>query len=115
MVLKKKPRIPSGLELLKSLPNARREWNSRTRLERFYYFFGVGKAPSDIIQLPLFREDVMNVPWFAYFFLVYSSILSVLVFYTFYVYIINGEFPKALPCTNMFAIGLIAVRKTFNI
>lgn len=108
MVLNAKFKIPTGREILKCLPSARRKWNSETALENYCYLYGVGKASFDLIGVPLFREDVRTQHWFGLFSIPLISSHVMLVFYTIFYY--NAEFENFLPCTCMAGIGL-SVRK----
>lgn len=108
MVLNAKFKIPTGREILKGLPSARRKWNSETALENYCYLYGVGKASFDLIRVPLFREDVRTQHWFGLFSIPLISSHVMLVFYTIFYY--NAEFENFLPCTCMAGLGL-SVRK----
>lgn len=113
MRFKRHPKALNWMQLLKSLPNARREWNLKTPLDKYFYLYSFGRAPAGAIELQVF-EDV-DVHWFSFFYFVYSGTLTALVLFTFYDWFLRGEISKALPCSCMWCIGCLAVRITFVI
>lgn len=111
MVLNKKLTIPSVRELFQSLPTIRKDWILKTPLQKWCYFYGVGKAACKITAVPIFEEDQTLSLW-AYQLPVYIGINLVLVVYTVYYHLILGEMTKCLPCTCILTV-LLAVSIEF--
>lgn len=109
MILNAKFKVLTARELLESIPNAQRKWKLRTPLQKWCYLYSIGKAACDLVCMPAFQENVKNVHWFGYFFVVYTTSTVVLTFYTVFYYIYHGEFQLCLPSTCLLAI-LIGVR-----
>lgn len=107
MVLNEKLKILTKKELLRSLPNAKNEWKTKTPFEKWCYLFSIGKLACDILSLPVFRDnvkDVRRVRLMGNFHWLYIVTQIVLTFYTMYYYTSNGEFQMGLPCTCMAGI-----------
>lgn len=101
MVLNSKFKIPSAIELFKSIPNAKREWKSKTPMQKWCYLYSLGKVPHNFIRLPIFKENINDVHWFGYFGLVYIFAIILLSTFTMCYYQYFGEFQKSLPSTCM--------------
>lgn len=100
-----KLKIPNARELFKSFKNARSEWRSKTPMQKWCYFYGLGKAPFGLVRIPLLN-NVNDAHWFSRMFFVYQSILMLLAIYTISYFVFHGEFRMCLPCTCMVLIGI---------
>lgn len=110
MMLNAKFKVLKAWELMKSMPRARREWRLKTPMQKWCYLYSIGKAACDLVCMPAFQENVENIHWFGYFFLVYLTSTVVLTFYTVFHCICHDEFQMCLPSTCLLAI-LIGVCK----
>lgn len=90
----------SVLELFKRIKNAKDEWKLKTPMQKWCYFYSMGKVPLGLLRIPL-MNDVNRVHWFAYFYLVYGSIVILLSLNTVLYYACRGEFELGLPSTCM--------------
>lgn len=86
MVINSKFKIPNARELFRSLKNARSEWKRKTPMQKWCYFYGIGRGAFGVLRMPLLN-DIHQVHWFAYFLLAYMTaavLLSVysLIYYT---------------------------------
>lgn len=104
-----KVKIPDSRELFESFKNARTEWSLKTPLQKWCYFYGIGRASYRFIHMSL-MNDVNNTHWFGYFTMVYVCGFPLLSLYTICYYICKGEFEMGLPSTCAAFIS-IAVRK----
>lgn len=103
-------KVPGIREILRSLPNAKREWNTKNPMEKYCYFYSIGKIPFNWLRIPLFSADLTHVHWFAYFMFTYLISLSSLSVYTIIYYAIRGQLLTGLISTCMAGITL-GVRK----
>lgn len=115
MALNPKFKIPTALELFKSIPNIRCDWKSKTPLQKWCYMYGIGKAPFDLGRFSLFRtaEEMRNVHWFAYFIFTYLLGAPLLSSYTLYYYVYRGDLKTPLASTCSASV-FIAVRNWMN-
>lgn len=104
MILNAKFKVLTPHELLNSIPNVRGKWSVKTPMEKWCYLYSIGKAACDLVCIPAFQENVKNIHWFGYFFLVYMTSTVVLTAYTVFYYIYRGEFQMCLPSTCLLAI-----------
>lgn len=104
MLSNKRLKIPTVRELIKSIPSIRREWKYKTPLEKWRYFFAVGKAALGLAAIPLYEIN-QTLCFYSYFLFYYGGAYILLTLYTLYYYVVRSEFPKCLPCTCM--LGLI--------
>lgn len=98
MVLNSKFNIPNARELFKSLKNAKSEWKLKTPMQKWCYFYGIGKYVYRVLRLPIFN-DVNHVHWFAYFLIVNGAVIILLSLYTICYYSYHGATQMALPST----------------
>lgn len=105
MVLNLKFKIPTTRVLFKSLKNARGEWKSKTPMQKWCYFYGIGKTAYSAMCVSLLN-DVNKVHWFGYFTVVYSIAIPLLSLYTICYYAYHGQIEKALPSTCMASIAI---------
>lgn len=101
MVFNKKFDIPSVLELIRSIPNIWNTWSLKSPYKKFCYFYGVGRAVSEYLQCPVYKDD-QTLCWWIYFSPVYIGGYMLLAIYTMYYYFTISEFHKSLPCTCLF-------------
>lgn len=113
MVLNEKLPIPSFLDLIRSLPTIRTEWSLKTPLQKWCYFYGIGRMVIKPVQVPVFEED-QTLSWLSYQMCVYVGSYILLAIYTFYYHLIRGEMVKCLPCTCLLGL-VIAVSLKFTI
>ena len=106
MVLNSTFKIPTPLELLKSIPNAKQNWKLKTPMQKWCYLYSIGKIPYDFVRVFIFKENVHHVHWFNYFLQVYLSVLILLSFYTIYYYQMRGELQASLTATCMANLAL---------
>ena len=111
MALNSKFKIPNGLELLKSLKNARAAWKLKTPMQKWCYFYALGKEAFRIIRVPLLN-DVHHVHWFAFAVVVYFNIAISLSIYTVALYAYQGDIQKGLPstCMALLSIGVCKIK-----
>lgn len=100
MVVNSKFKIPNTRELFTGLKNARGEWKLKTPLQKWCYFFGIGRAAYGLGYIPL-MVDVNNVHWLRYSAFVYAGIIIALSSYTISYYAYQGDLQMALPSTCM--------------
>ena len=107
LVLNSKFQTPNGSELLKSLKNAKSEWKSKTPMQKWCYFYSLGKIPFAMLRVPLLN-DVNHVHWFGYFVFVYMIVDFFLMIYTIIYYAQRGETQMGLPsiCIAFVALGV---------
>lgn len=106
MAVNSKFQIPTARELFKSIPNAKYEWIKKTPLQKWCYFYSIGKIPFDFLRLPMFGENVNQVHWFAYCAFGYATITISLSSYTLYNGITNNDGKTSLASTCMAAVCL---------
>lgn len=114
MVLNSKFKTLSALELFKSIPNAKYEWKSKTPMQKWCYFYSIGKVPFSIAHLPLFKEDQNDVHWFGCFSLANSTIAVLLSLYTIWYHQVHGEAQISLVSTCLTGI-IVGVRKFWTL
>lgn len=112
MVVNKNLEIPSVRELFQSIRTIRRDWKSKTPLQKFCYFYGVGRASCIIPAVPIF-EDQQTLTIWSYQGYVYIAIYSALGVYTVNYHIVRDEFLKILPCTCLLSF-ILAVSFQLN-
>lgn len=98
MSLKLKVKIPDSRELINGIRNARDEWKSKTPLQKWCYFYGIGRASFRFIRMSL-MNDVNNTHWFGYFAMVYVCGFPLLSLYTICYYTYKGQFEMGLSST----------------
>lgn len=104
MPLNKRLNIPTFVEMIKSFATIRHEWPLKSPLQKWCYFYGIGRAFFTLNRFSLYEES-KELHWFTYYPFLYLGVHIALIFYTAYHYIIvRGEFAKFLPCTCMFTI-----------
>lgn len=113
MASKSKLKIPNSRELYKNIKNARNEWNSKTPLQKWCYFYGIGRAAYRFIRMSL-MNDVNNTHWFGYFTMVYVSGFPLLSLYTMCYYTFKGELQMGLPSTCAAFISIAVREKNRN-
>lgn len=115
MVLNSEFKVPNARELFKSFKNAKGEWKFKTPMQKWCFFFGIGKAPLDLVYFPTFR-NVNDVHWFGYFVFVYQVITILLSLYTVLYFAFRGELQMGLPSTCMasIVIGVCTDRNCFK-
>lgn len=104
----KKFSIPTVYLLYRSLRSIKQDWELKTSQEKWCYIYGIGRSACLIVKLPLFEDDQTLSLW-AYQGFVYSGVHILLVAYTVYYYLINGDVTKCLPCTCLLVGPVIAV------
>lgn len=116
MVVNSKFKIPNGRELFKSLKNARSEWNLKTPMQKWCYFYGIGRAGFGFIGNP-YLNDIHHVHWLAYFPLEYSVLTILLSINAIYYYAIRGQLEMGLPstCLAFILIGVRTQKKSFEL
>lgn len=107
MIINSKFNIPNIRELFRSLKNARAEWKQKTPMQKWCYFYSIGKGAFGVLRMPL-MNDIYHVHWFAYFLLTYMTIVTLLSIYSLIYYTLRGELLMALPstCTGFIMIGV---------
>lgn len=103
MKLNAKLKIPSALELLKSLRTIRTDWSYKTPNQKWCYIYATGKIMAKPLGLPLFEED-QTIHWYSYSQYIICGTYFVLVLYTAYYYAIRGEVEKWLSSTCLCGI-----------
>lgn len=92
--------IPTTRELIKSIPNFRMEWRSKTPMGKWCYFYGFGRAVYKLIHIPI-MNDVNYVRWTSYWIFVTSLVVASLSAYTVLYYVLKGQPEVGLPSTCM--------------
>lgn len=110
MALNSKFKIPSTLELLKSIPYAKRDWKSKTPMQKWCYFYSIGKVPFDIAHLPIFKKNINDVHWFGCFSFANATVAILLSIYTIWYHQVHGEAQISLVSTCLTSI-LVGVCK----
>lgn len=111
MVLNKEFDIPSTNEILKVAVN-RGTWKSKTPLQKWSYFYGIGRLLVCPLKLTTYQED-QTLSWFSYYSLFYCGLHAICVVCTGIHYILLGEPKNFLPCTCMFVGPVCGVCITF--
>lgn len=112
MVFNKKFAIPTVRELIKSFRTIQYDWSLKTPLQKWCYFYGIGRAACIITAIPFFEDDQTLSPC-VYQLSFYAGIYFLLSIYTVYFHLIRGELEKCLPCTCQLSL-IAAVRFEFN-
>lgn len=102
-----KPEIPNTRKLIK-ISSIRDEWKSKTPLEKWSIFYGIGKTSHRLLKVSFFESD-QKLNWFSYFPFFYIFVLMMLAFYTVIYYTLHGEISKSFPCTCFFAGPVLGV------
>lgn len=104
MPLNKRLKVPTIMELLKSVSTNKHEWILKTPFQKWCHFYGVGRAAFSVLRIP-FLQDTQKMHWLAYYTICWLCINISLTIYTAYYYIIvNGESTKILTCTCMLSL-----------
>lgn len=101
MIINEKITYIPLLELLKSIPNAKRDWKTKNPFEKWCYFYNFPRMVCNILRVPLYRENLKKKHWFGNF--VYSYLVGdpALCLYTLFYYQRRGEIEVGLPSTCM--------------
>lgn len=94
----KKFEVPTWRKNLKRIPNARKDWSQKNPLQKFSYFYDIGRISMSTIWIPTFRDD-QTLTWLSFSLPAGFSVCVVLLLYTIYFYTNQGKFQKSLPCT----------------
>ena len=109
MVLNSKFQIPTLFELFRSLKNVQAEWKYKTPMQKWCYFYGIGKGAYGVVRMPN-MNDINHVHWIAYYSCSYSILTVFLMFYSLFYYARDGNLLMGLPSTCIGSI-LIGVCK----
>lgn len=110
MVVNSKFKTLTARELFKSIPNAARDWKYKNPMQKWCYFYSIGKIPMNFVRVPLFTENQDDVHWFGYFTFVYFSATIMLSLYTIIYYLWRGDLQSPLSSTCL-ASQVLGVRK----
>ena len=109
MVLNTKFTIPTAIEYLRSAVTIRSDWNTKTPLQKFCYFYGIGKITLDMIGFPIFNDD-QRLRWKTYMGHVFFITIFILSGYTIVYYILlKGDILAGLPSTCILGGPVVAV------
>lgn len=111
MVLNKVLKIPSTLEILKTIVS-KDEWKSKSPLQKWSFLYGIGRSCIKLIQFKIYEED-QTLNWYSFFSVYYSFLYAVLVVYTAIYYISHGKYLMWLPCTCLFIGPICGVTNDF--
>lgn len=105
MAANSKFKIPNARELFQSLKNSRSEWESKTPMQKWCCFYGIGRAAYGFIRIPLLN-DVNHVHWLSYSVLGYAVLLIILSSNAIHYYAVQGQLEMGLPSTCLASIFL---------
>lgn len=114
MVVNAKFKIPTLRELWRSIPNASREWKSKTPMQKWCYLYGIGRAAYSSVRVSL-MNDINHVHWFSHFMFVSNATIMLLCMYTVVYYAYRGESQLSLPSTCMTFIFIGVCKKVYYI
>lgn len=110
MVVNSKFVIPNAREVFKSLRNAKVEWKIKTPMQKWCYFYSIGKISFGLLGMALLN-DVNYIHWRGYSEIVYAPFTALLSLYSICYYAYQGELQMGLPSTCMAFILIGVCRK----